>query len=80
MTKSFLKDFSITCKSIFLKPSLELALNLKETVILINVLVFQEKSKAAECYYPHFKVSGKVMNKALPDKEWWAKHKAQTFC
>ena len=42
-------------------------------------MVFQEKSKAAECYYPHFKVSGKVMNRALPDKEWWAKHKAQTF-
>ena len=69
MTKSFLKDFSISCKSIILKPRLDLASNLKETVILINVLVFQEKSKAFECYYPHFKVSGKVMNKALPDKE-----------
>ena len=52
-----------------MKPRLDLALDLKETVILINVLVFQEKSKAAECYYPYFKVSGKVMNMALPDKE-----------
>ena len=38
---------------------------------------FRKKAKPP---YPHFKVSGKVMNRALPDKEWWAKHKAQTFC